>query len=116
MTHFLGSFVNLLLKVGQPSHLLFFPLHLLVNDFEVPDLLVQLLLLKCWTGGFPLLAPGLSERERVSWSVSSGCSAVPGAVIFFGGMTKVNALPKAVEVSTPEVGANVGDLFSNAMN
>jgi hypothetical protein len=25
-------------------------------------------------------------------------------------------LPKIVEVSTPEVGANVGDLFSNAMN
>jgi hypothetical protein len=29
-------------------------------------------------------------------------------------MTKVDALPKVVEVSTPEVGANVGDLFSNA--
>jgi hypothetical protein len=48
--------------------------------------------------------------------MSSGCSAAaPGAVIFFGGMTKVSALPKAVEVSSPEVGANVGDLFSNAM-
>jgi hypothetical protein len=68
----------------------------------------------------------------VSWFVSSGCSAAPGAVIFFGGMTKVDVLPKIVEVSTPEVGANalpkivevsntvlftlVGDLFSNAMN
>ena len=48
--------------------------------------------------------------------MSSGCSAAPGAVIFFGGMTKVNALPKIVEVSTPEVGTNVGDLFSTAMN
>jgi hypothetical protein len=48
--------------------------------------------------------------------VSSGCSAAPGAVIFFGGMTKVDALPKFVEVNTTEVGANVGDLFSNAMN
>jgi hypothetical protein len=48
--------------------------------------------------------------------VSSGCSAAPGAVILFGGMTKVDALPKVVEVSTPEVDANVGDLFSNAMN
>jgi hypothetical protein len=56
-------------------------------------------------------------EERVSWFVSSGCSAAaPGAVIFFGGMTKVSALPKVVEVSTPEVGANVGDLFSNAMS
>jgi hypothetical protein len=43
--------------------------------------------------------------------VFSGCNAAPGAVIFFGGMTKVDALPKMskiVEVSTPEVGANVG--------
>jgi hypothetical protein len=52
----------------------------------------------------------------VSWFASSGCSTAPGAVIFFNGMTKVGALPKVVEVSTPEVGANVGDLFSNAMN
>jgi hypothetical protein len=50
----------------------------------------------------------------VSWFVSSGCSAAPGAVIFFGGMTKVDALPKVVEVSTPEMRANVGDLFSSA--
>jgi hypothetical protein len=57
-----------------------------------------------------------SRRERVFWFVSSGCNAAPGAVIFFGGMTKVDALPKIAEVSTPEVGANVGDLFSNAMN
>jgi hypothetical protein len=48
--------------------------------------------------------------------VSSGCSAAPGVVIFFGGMTNVDALPKIMEVSTPEVGANVGDLFSNAMS
>ena len=48
--------------------------------------------------------------------MSSGCNVAPGTVIFFGGMTKVNALPKVVEVSTPEVGANVGDLFSNAMS
>jgi hypothetical protein len=31
-------------------------------------------------------------------------------------MTKISAVPKVVEVSTPEVGANVGDLFSNALN
>jgi hypothetical protein len=52
----------------------------------------------------------------VSWFVSSGCSAAPGAVIFFSSMTKVDALLKVVEVSTPEVGANVVDLFSNAVN
>jgi hypothetical protein len=38
--------------------------------------------------------------------VSSGCSAAPGAAIFFDGISKVDALPKIVEVSTPEVGAN----------
>jgi hypothetical protein len=49
--------------------------------------------------------------------VSSGCNAAaPGVVIFFGGMTKISALLKVVEVSTPEVDANVGDLFSNAMS
>jgi hypothetical protein len=48
--------------------------------------------------------------------VSSGCRAAPGAAVFFGGMTKVDALPKVVEVSTPEVGTNVGHLFSNAIN
>jgi hypothetical protein len=48
--------------------------------------------------------------------VSSDCSAAHGAVIFFGDMTKVDALSKIVEVSSPEVDANVGDLFSNAMN
>jgi hypothetical protein len=48
--------------------------------------------------------------------VSSGCSAAHDAVVFFGGMTKVDALLKIVEVSTPKVGVNVGDLFSNAMN
>jgi hypothetical protein len=52
----------------------------------------------------------------VSWFVSSGCSAAPSAVIFFGGMAKVDALPKIVEVSTPEVGANFGDLLLNTMN
>jgi hypothetical protein len=48
--------------------------------------------------------------------VSSGCRAAPGTVAFFGGMTKVNALLKVVKVSSPEVGANLGHLFSNAMN
>jgi hypothetical protein len=45
----------------------------------------------------------------------------PGAEVFFGGMTKVmlaEGIEKAqeMEVSSPEVGANVGDLFSSAMS
>jgi hypothetical protein len=48
--------------------------------------------------------------------VSSGCSAASSAAVFFDGMTKVDALPKVVEASTPEVAANVGYLFSNAID
>ena len=45
----------------------------------------------------------------------------PGAEVFFGGMTKVmlaEGVEKAseMEVSSPEVGANVGNLFSKASN
>jgi hypothetical protein len=63
MTHFFSSFVDLPLKIGQPHHLLLLPLHLLMDDFHVPDLLAQLVLLECWTGGLPFLASSLSERE-----------------------------------------------------
>jgi hypothetical protein len=42
----------------------------------------------------------------------------PGAIAFFGGMTKVVALAVAESgrLSSLEVGANVGHLFSNAVN
>jgi hypothetical protein len=36
-----------------------------MDDFHVPDLLVQLLLLECWTSGLSLLASSLSERESL---------------------------------------------------
>jgi hypothetical protein len=65
MTHFFSSFVDLPLKISESSHLLLLPLHLLMDDFHVPDLLVQLLLLECWTGGLPLLASSLLERESL---------------------------------------------------
>jgi tryptophanyl-tRNA synthetase len=78
-----------------------------MTNFQVPDLLVQLLLLKCWAGSLSLLASGFSERERLLF-VSSGCRAAPSAAVYFGSITKVDALSKVVEVSTPEVGANVG--------
>jgi hypothetical protein len=65
IAHFFSGFVDLLLKVGQPGHLLLFPLHLLINDFQVPDLLVQLLLLKCWAGSLSFLASGFSEKDRL---------------------------------------------------
>jgi hypothetical protein len=64
MTHLFGSFINPLLQIGQTGHLLLLPLHLLMNDLQVPDLLVQLLLLMCWasslSSGFWLHGEGAS--------------------------------------------------------
>ena len=50
--------------------------------------------------------------------MSSGARAAPGAIAFFDGMTKVvaQAIVGDGRLSSPEVGANVGHLFSNAMN
>jgi hypothetical protein len=48
--------------------------------------------------------------------VSSGCRAAPGTVVFFGGMPKMDVFQMVVEVSSPEVGANVGNSFSNAID
>jgi hypothetical protein len=55
MTHFFSGLINLLLKIGEMKHLFLFPLDLLMNGFEVPDFLVQLLLLRCRTGSLPFL-------------------------------------------------------------
>jgi hypothetical protein len=59
-----------------------------------------------------------SLRGSPSWLMSSGARAVPGAVAFFGGMTKVvaRAVVEGGRLSSPEVGANVGHLFSNVVN
>jgi hypothetical protein len=56
MTHFLSSLIDLLLKVSKTKHLLLLPLDLLMDCFEVPDFLVQLLLLRRWTCSLPFLA------------------------------------------------------------
>jgi hypothetical protein len=56
MTHFLSSFIDLLLKFGETEHLLLLPLDLLMDGFEVPYLLVQLLLLRHWTCSLPFLS------------------------------------------------------------
>jgi hypothetical protein len=36
---------------------------LLMKHLHVPDFLVQLVLLGCWTSGLPLLASGFSKRK-----------------------------------------------------
>jgi hypothetical protein len=56
MTHFLSGLIDLLLKIGKTKHLLLLPLDLLMDGFEVPDFLVQLLLLRRWTCILPFLA------------------------------------------------------------
>ena len=69
MAYFFSGFVDLPLKISQSGHLLLLPLYLLMNYLHVSDLLVQLLLLECWTSGLPLLASGLSERKGLLNSV-----------------------------------------------
>jgi hypothetical protein len=51
--------------------------------------------------------------------MSSGARAAPGDIAFFGGMAKVDVRVLVVEggrLSLPEVGTNVGHLFSNVVN
>jgi hypothetical protein len=60
MTHFLSGLINLPLKIGETKHLFFLLLNLLMDGFEVPDFLVQLLLLRCWASSLPLLAPSFA--------------------------------------------------------
>jgi hypothetical protein len=60
MTHFLSGLINIPLKIDETKHLFFLLLNLLMDGFEVPDFLVQLLLLRCWAGSLPLLAPSFA--------------------------------------------------------
>jgi hypothetical protein len=57
VTHFFSGFIDLPLEVGEPKHLFSLLLHLLMDSFQVPDLLIKFLLLRCWAGSLPLLAP-----------------------------------------------------------
>jgi hypothetical protein len=87
-----------------------------MKHLHIPDLLVQLVLLGCWTGGLPLLASGLSKRKGLLVRVQRLQSGSPCCRIFLWWHDEGQCLPKVVEESSPEVGANVGDLFSNAMS
>ena len=63
MANFFIGFVYLPLQISLPSHLFLLPLHLLMEHLHISDLLVQVVLLRRWTGGLPLLASGLPKRE-----------------------------------------------------
>jgi hypothetical protein len=60
VTHFFGGFINLLLEIGEPKHLLSLLLDMLMDSFEIPDCLVQFLLLRCRASSLPLLAPSFT--------------------------------------------------------
>ena len=87
-----------------------------MDDFHVPDLLVQLILLGRWTGGVPLLAPGLSKRKSLLVQIHRLQSGSPYRRSFLRWHDEGQCFLKVVDKSSPEVGANVGDLFSNAMS
>jgi hypothetical protein len=44
---FFGCFIDLPLEIGEPKHLLSLLLDLLMDSFQIPDLLIQFLLLRC---------------------------------------------------------------------
>jgi hypothetical protein len=88
MTHFLSSLIDLLLKIGKMKHLLLLPLDLLMDGFEVPYFLVQLLLLRHWSCSLPFLASSFTQYFLAD---VQGCNVAPSAEDFFGGMTKVTA-------------------------
>ena len=60
VTHFFIGFINLPLELGELKHLFFLLLDLLMDSFQIPDLLVQFLLLRCWAGSLPLLPPSFA--------------------------------------------------------
>jgi hypothetical protein len=60
VTHFFSDFIDLHLEVGEPKHLFSLLLHLLMDSFQIPDLLIEFLLLRCWAGSLPLLAPSFA--------------------------------------------------------
>jgi hypothetical protein len=63
VAHFFSCFVNLLLKLKKMKHLLSALLQLLVDCFEVVDLLIQLLVLWFWVDSLPLLVSCLPEES-----------------------------------------------------
>jgi hypothetical protein len=65
IAHFFSCFVNLFLKFIKMTHLLPALLKLLVDCFEVVDLLIKLLVLWLWADSLPFLVSCLSEENFV---------------------------------------------------
>jgi hypothetical protein len=71
--------------------------------------------MKRWAGGLSLLAPSLSQGECVLICVQR-LQGNPWPRCLLRRHDEGECLSKVVEVSTPEVGANVGHLFSNVVD
>jgi hypothetical protein len=71
--------------------------------------------MKHWASGLSLLAPGLSQGECVLICVQ-WLQGSPWHCCLLRRHDEGECLPKVMEVSSPEVGANVGHSFSSAMN
>jgi hypothetical protein len=111
VTHFFSNFIDLSLKVGEPKHLFPFSLYLLVDSLQIPDLLIQLPLLRCRASSLPLLAPSFSQCFLISvqW-----CRPAPGTVVFFSGITKVDAC-RRWSIEFTGGGRQCWSLFLNAI-
>jgi hypothetical protein len=100
VVHFFSCFVNLFLKLQKKKHLILMLLQLLVDCFDIVDLLVKLLVLWFWVDNLPFRFFASVRRASPPWFVSK--VLMTGPISFFGCMVQV------VVVRSPEVGANVG--------
>jgi hypothetical protein len=80
VSHLFSCFVNLLLQFGPSKHFFFSFLHLLMDGFEVVDILIQLIILWGWAVSFSFLASSLSQENSVLVGVQ-GCEE-PCTVVF----------------------------------
>lgn len=109
VAHLLWCFINLLLELRDLKHLFFTLFDLLVKSFEIPDLLIELVLtILRWGSTFFLFWLHASQRSASSsWFLYIGARIEPTNIVFFGGMTKMLFM---VVVDSPEVGAKCWSL------
>jgi hypothetical protein len=65
VTHLFNCFIILFLKLRKMKHLLPMLFHLLVDCFDVIDLLIKILVLQLWADELPLLVPCLPKENFI---------------------------------------------------
>jgi hypothetical protein len=109
VTHFLLCFVNWLLQLRNLKHLLFALLNLLLNSFEILNLLVKIVQIIPWWG--------VDCLSLLASSFAKNC--IVNLVLVYRSKNRTNnsrLVRKHIEgaldvVDSSEVGANVGHLF-----